>query len=154
MLELSSKQVQFLAEAVARLQRVAVLWDVDLARAQFQATEHAAQAARLRLQSLGFHPPGEFAALFNEARARQAQALIILSSPSVFPLLPRLADLATQFRLPAISMFPQFAANDGLIGYGPDLADLFRRAAGRRLRRPHTQGGKAGRSPDTAPGSL
>ena len=44
--------------------------------------------------------------------------------------LGRLSELARQHRLPAISVFPQFAESGGLIGYGPNLADLYRRAAG------------------------
>ena len=51
------------------------------------------------------------------------------SSPVVFVHLRDLADLALQFRLPAISIFPQFAQAGGLIGYGPNVIDLFRRAA-------------------------
>jgi putative ABC transport system substrate-binding protein len=47
----------------------------------------------------------------------------------VFLHLRRLADLALQHRLPAISLFPQFADVGGLMGYGPNLPDLFRRAA-------------------------
>jgi putative ABC transport system substrate-binding protein len=47
----------------------------------------------------------------------------------VFAHLRDVADLALQFRLPAISIFPQFAEEGGLIGYGPNVVDLFRRAA-------------------------
>ncbi len=52
-----------------------------------------------------------------------------LSAPSVFLSRNRLADLALQSRLPAICVFPQFADAGGLMGYGPDLVDLFRQAA-------------------------
>jgi ABC-type uncharacterized transport system substrate-binding protein len=47
----------------------------------------------------------------------------------VFLHLKPLGDLALQYRLPGISVFPQFANAGGLMGYGPDLTDLFRRAA-------------------------
>jgi putative ABC transport system substrate-binding protein len=43
--------------------------------------------------------------------------------------LKRLADLALQHRLPAVCVFPQFAEAGGLMGYGPNLTDLFRQAA-------------------------
>jgi hypothetical protein len=52
------------------------------------------------------------------------------SSPLIFQNLRRLGALAIERRLPAISVFPRFAAAGGLMGYGPNLADLFRRAAG------------------------
>jgi putative ABC transport system substrate-binding protein len=127
--ELSGKLIQFLTEAVPRRQRVAVLWDAPLAASQFKATEGAARAARLKLQSLPFRQPEDFAASFEAARNQRAQALVLLSAPSVFLNLNRLADLALQYRLPAICVFPQFADAGGLMGYGPDLPDLFRQAA-------------------------
>jgi ABC-type uncharacterized transport system substrate-binding protein len=128
--ELSGKQLQFLAEAMPRLQRVGVVWDAEIASSQFKATESAARALKFRLQSLGFRRPEEFTAVFEAARGQRTQALVLLSSPSVFGNLKRLADLAREYRLPAICVFPQFADAGGLIGYGPDLPDLFRRAAG------------------------
>jgi len=128
--ELSGKLVQFLAEAVPHLQRVAVLWDKELAPTQFDVTARAARSTKLELQPLPFHEPGEFPAVFDAAQAQQAQAMVILSSPAVFPNLGRLAGLAREHRLPAISAFSQFAAAGGLIGYGPNFEDLYRQVAG------------------------
>jgi putative ABC transport system substrate-binding protein len=127
--ELGGKQLQLLSETVPRLQRVAVLWDARVAGSQFKATESAAQRAKVGLQSLALHQPDEFAAALEAARNQQAQAVVLLSSPSVFIHRKRLADLALQHRLPAICIFPQFADAGGLMGYGPNLPDLFRRAA-------------------------
>jgi putative tryptophan/tyrosine transport system substrate-binding protein len=127
--ELSGKQIQFLTEAVPRLQRVAVMWDASVATSQFKATEAVARAARLQLQSLAFRQPDDFAASFEAARNQRVQALALLSAPSVFLNLKRLADLALEHRLPAICVFPQFVEAGGLMGYGPNLPDLFRQAA-------------------------
>src|SRR5262249_20687463 len=127
---LGGKQLQFLSEAVPRLQRVAVLWDAGLASAQFKVTEAAARAVNRELQSLAVRQPDEFATAFATARRQRAQALVLLSSPMVFVNLKRLAELALQSHLPAISVFPQFAETGGLMGYGPNLSDLYRRAAG------------------------
>lgn len=128
--ELSGKLLQFLAEAMPHLQRVAILWDADLARTQLKATEAAARTLKFQLQSLPVRHPGEFAGAFAQARQQRAQAVVIPSSPLIFQNLRRLGALAIEQRLPAISVFPQFAAAGGLMGYGPNLADLFRRAAG------------------------
>ena len=128
--ELSGKLIQILTEAVPRLQRAAVLWDATVAASQLKATEGAARAVSLKLQSLPFRQAEDFAASFEAARNQRAQALVILSAPSVFLNLKRLADLALQYRLPAICVFPQFADAGGLMGYGPNLTDLFRQAAG------------------------
>jgi ABC-type uncharacterized transport system substrate-binding protein len=127
--ELSGKQLQFVADTVPRLQRVAALWDAPLASAQFRALETAARTARFDLQSLAVRQPDEFVAALEAARRQRAQALVVLSSPVVFQHLKRLAELALQYRLPAISIFPQFAETGGLMGYGPNLLDMYRRAA-------------------------
>ena len=128
--ELGGKLIQFLTEVVPRSQRVAVLWDSPLAASQFKATEGAARGVRLKLQSLPFRQPEDFAASFEAARRQRVQGLVLLSAPSVFLNLNRLADLALEYRLPAICVFPQFADAGGLMGYGPNLPDLFRQAAG------------------------
>ena len=128
--ELSGKQLQFLAEAIPRLQRVAVLWDAHVSSTQLKATEAAARTLKFHLQPLPVRRPEDFAGAFEQARQQQAQALVILSSPLMFESMKGLGALAVQHRLPAISVFPQFAAAGGLMGYGPNLSDLFRRAAG------------------------
>jgi putative ABC transport system substrate-binding protein len=127
--ELGGKLIQILTEVVPRLQRVAVLWDASVAASQFKATEGPARALRLKVQSLAFRQSEDFTASFEVARNQRAQALVILSAPSVFLNLKRLADLALQYRLPAICVFPQFVDAGGLMGYGPNLTDLFRQAA-------------------------
>jgi putative ABC transport system substrate-binding protein len=83
---------------------------------------------RVDLLSFPVRPPQEFTAAILAVRQQQAQALILLSSPSVFVQLPRIAELTAQHRLPAISLFPQFADLGGLMGFGPNLPDLYRRA--------------------------
>jgi putative ABC transport system substrate-binding protein len=56
---------------------------------------------------------------------------VVLTSPLVFNSVGRIADAAVKHRLPAINLFvPFFAEAGGLIAYGPDMPDLFRRAAG------------------------
>ena len=128
--ELSGKQIQFLTETRPRLQRVGIVWDSRVAGGQFRATERAANAASLRLQSLPIRGAEDLGGVFQTAHRERVEALVILSSPAVFLNIPRLADLALQSRLPAISVFPEFADAGGLMGYGPTLPDLFRQAAG------------------------
>ena len=127
--ELSAKLVQFLAEVIPGLRRLAVIWDAEVASSQLSAVEGVAHAVKIKTQSLPFHRTDEFRRAFEMAQRAQVQALVVLSSPVVFVHLRDLADLALQFRLPAISIFPQFAEAGGLIGYGPNVVDLFRRAA-------------------------
>lgn len=99
--------------------------------AQFKATEGAARVTGLTTQSLGVTGPEGFDAAFEAARRMRAQGLIILSSLAIGPYRTRLADLALTHRLLAISINPRFAdAEGGLMAYGPDVSDMFRRAAG------------------------
>jgi putative ABC transport system substrate-binding protein len=90
--ELSGKLLQILTEAVPRPQRVAVLWDASLVTSQFKTTEGAARAVRLKLQSLPFRQPEDFAASFEAARNQRAQALVLLSAPSSWPSRSRRSD--------------------------------------------------------------
>jgi len=128
--ELGGKQIQFLREVLPRLQRVGVLWDANLASAPFKATEDAARVTNVTLRSLAFRSPEDFGEAFEAARDEHTQALVVLSSPAVFGNLRRVAGLAHEYRFPAICSFPEFAEAGGLMGYGPNLSDLYRRAAG------------------------
>ena len=49
-----------------------------------------------------------------------------MSSPLIAPNVQILADLALKYRLPAISLFPDFARAGGLLAYGPNITELFR----------------------------
>jgi ABC-type uncharacterized transport system substrate-binding protein len=75
--------------------------------------------------------PADFDGAFGSAGERGAGALIILSSP-IFSATgatgPKLAELALLHRLPAVSLFPDFARAGGLVAYGPNLLDIFRQA--------------------------
>jgi putative tryptophan/tyrosine transport system substrate-binding protein len=64
---------------------------------------------------------------FAAAAAQRADAIIVLGDPLHNVQAPRIVALAAKHHLPAIYFFRQFA-NGGLIVYGPDIADLLRRA--------------------------
>jgi putative tryptophan/tyrosine transport system substrate-binding protein len=127
--ELSGKWLQLLQEVLTRLSRVAVLGDPTINTPQFTATEAAAQGLAIPLQSLKVHRADDFEQAFEVATREGAGALLLLSSPLVTREGGRLADLAAQHRLPAISPFPSFAAAGGLMAYGPSVADMGRRCA-------------------------
>ena len=66
---------------------------------------------------------------FASAAAQHADAMMFLAIILPLSKAPRVTALAANHHLPAIYLFRQFA-NGGLIVYGPDIADLFRRAGG------------------------
>jgi len=63
----------------------------------------------------------------NSTRTRHVEAGILLSSPLVFVASKQIGELALAKRLPLISLFAEFPKSGGLIAYGPDTAEMFRR---------------------------
>lgn len=123
--EFSAKWLELLIEAVPGLSRLAVLWDPGTG--SFQLDEVAAQAKSrgLALQVLKVNAPGELDAAIVSAGNAKADGLLILSSP-LFGTNPKaVADLTLKYRLPAITMYPEFAKVGGLMAYGTSLIDLF-----------------------------
>jgi len=127
--EMSGKQLQFLQEVKASLARVAVLGDPRVNDLQFRSTNVAARGAGLVIQSLRVKNSSEIQHAIAEAARQRADALVALTSPLVAYSLRLIADAALKHRLLAICSFvPDFAEAGGLLAYGPDFPDLFRRA--------------------------
>ena len=128
--EMSGKQLQFLLEAKPRLSRVAVLGDRRVADLQFKAIEAAARVARLTLQILAITNSDEIERVVAEAARQRAGGLIVLTSPLIFGAQPRIAEQALKQNIATICPFvPSFVEVGGLLAYGPDFPDLYRRAA-------------------------
>jgi putative tryptophan/tyrosine transport system substrate-binding protein len=126
--DFAAKCLQILAEAVPRISRVGVLWDPSTGGYQRAAAEPT--AARMGV-ALELRPTSTLADVESAVRALAAGgagALLILSSPLFGTNTDAIAALANAARLPAIMPFPDFARYGGLVAYGPDLQDLFRRA--------------------------
>jgi putative ABC transport system substrate-binding protein len=130
--EIRTKQLQLLREVLPSLSRVAILADpTNPSHALLlRDTEVAARSLRIRLQIVEARAPGEFAAAFSAATKAHAGALVVLGGPLHFVHRVRLAQLAVQSRLPAVYGAAEFATAGGLMSYGVDLRDMFRRAAG------------------------
>ncbi|MBI4490265.1 MAG: ABC transporter substrate-binding protein [Deltaproteobacteria bacterium] len=129
--ELAGKRLELLKETVPRLTRVAVLWNpgqrVDTRN--FKEMGAASKALGLRLQSLEARRSEDFEGAFKTATSQRAQALITLRNPLIVGQRKQIAELAAKSRLPAIYDDRQFVEVGGLMSYGANLEDLFRRAA-------------------------
>src|SRR5215467_13374223 len=79
--ELSAKQVQFLIEAIPRLQRLAIVWDAEVANAQFEAAQRVAHSAKIKTESVAFRSTDDLHRAFETAHRAQVQPMIVLSSP-------------------------------------------------------------------------
>ena len=129
--EVSGKRLELLKEMVPKLPRVAVLWNPQSASATLNWKENQQPARQLgiELHSLEVRSPSELDKAFEAATNVRAGALAILPDPVISTNLERIVDFAAKSRLPSIYQSSEFADAGGLVTYGPDRADLFRRAA-------------------------
>ena len=123
--ELASKRLELLKEAAGRASEVGFLWNPDHADNE----ERAAQALGVRLHRLGVRGAGDFDAAFEAARQARADALYVVSSRHTVLNIDRIVGFAKQARLPLAGGWGAWAKAGGLLSYGPDTADMARRAA-------------------------
>ncbi|HVO94953.1 MAG TPA: ABC transporter substrate-binding protein, partial [Terriglobales bacterium] len=130
--ELSAKRVELLTELLPKISRVGVLWDADGPgpRIAFKNYEAAAQAFNLDLRSLGVRgPKPDLEKAFEGAKAARAEALIVVINPLISQHANDIFKLAVKNRLASMTEEGQFVDAGGLISYGANLAELYRRAA-------------------------
>ena len=125
--ELSGKQLGLLKEIVPRLSRIAIIGVPGLNAPQFAATEAAARAVGVEAEILEVRVPDDFEGVLETARTRHVEAGVLLSSPLVFTSSKLVGEIAVAKRLPLISLFGEFPKNGGLIAYGPNVSEMFRR---------------------------
>jgi putative ABC transport system substrate-binding protein len=132
--ELVGKCLELLAQAVPGVSRVAVLWqpgaqgertDKDM----LKGADVAARALGMRLQFVEARGPTEFDRAFSDMTRARADALTVLGSAMFNNERRRLVDLAAKNRLPAVYSGRASVDAGGLMSYGPNIADLWRRAA-------------------------
>ena len=129
--EISGKRLELLKEIVPKLSRVAVLGtSTDPANAQLlKEVELAAGALGVKLQYLDVLDPKDIETAFRAASKGRAEAVLALASPVLISQRAQLADLAVKSRLPAIYYSTEYVEAGGLMTYGVNLNDLYRRAA-------------------------
>ena len=130
--ELSGKRLELLTETILKPSRVAVLYDPgDPAKiAEFKEIQVAARALGVQIQSLEVRSPQEFESAFKSATIWKANALMVLLTVITGgPNHKQIAELATKNRLPTMFTESERIETGGLMSYGPNYADSFRRAA-------------------------
>ena len=85
------------------------------------------RAVGVEAEILEVRVPDDLHGAMEAARARHVEAGILLSSPLVFTSSKLIGELALAERLPLISLFDEFPKNGGLIAYGPNVSEMFRR---------------------------
>src|SRR5216683_1902662 len=132
--ELVGKRLEQLKQAVPGVSRVAVLWQPGSVgertdKEMLKEAEVAALALGVRPQFVEARGPADFDRAFSDMTKARAGALTVWSTPMFFNERIRLVDLAAKNRLPAVYQWSEIVDAGGFMSYGPDLADLFRRAA-------------------------
>lgn len=123
--EFSGKWLEILTEILPRMRRVGLLWDPATGPVQLDSVTAAVAARGLAPELFKVESPSLLDQTLAAAGAAKVEAIIMLSSPVFGTLAQKVADLALRYRLPAITMFPEFAELGGLVAYGVDQRDLF-----------------------------
>jgi putative tryptophan/tyrosine transport system substrate-binding protein len=130
--ELSAKRLQLLKETIPQLTRVAVLWNPDMpwhpkAIADLKA---AAPALSLELSFVSARRPDEFSPAFSEISRTRAQGLYLMDDAIFSARRTTLLNLVSKARLPTSYSERPFVVEGGLMSYGTNIRDMWRRSAG------------------------
>ena len=130
--DLVAKQLELLRETVPGISRVAALWDGGAEKAlepSFKSLQIASRALGVQPHLVAVRGADDLVRAFRAAADTRAGALILLPSPAFFGDRVRMANLAAEHRLPAISPFVEFAEAGGLMAYGPNVTKMWGNAA-------------------------
>jgi putative ABC transport system substrate-binding protein len=129
-IELTTKRLQLMQEALPGMQTVTVLWD-EISADQWRAAESAAASLGTRVSGIQMRAqPYDYDGALPQAGQDRRGGLMVLASP-VFgiPDRKRLPDFALRRRLPSMFVTRDYVATGGLMSYGPSFAAMGRRAA-------------------------
>lgn len=130
--ELSAKRLELLKEAVPGIHSVAVLWNADDLgmTLRYRAAEVQAQKLGLIIVPLGVRAPDDFETAFSEMTKTPPDAILMVTDILTNLNRKRVIDFAAAHRLPSIFEYDFLAHDGGLMAYGPDLDEIYDRAAG------------------------
>jgi putative ABC transport system substrate-binding protein len=129
--ELNSKRLEVLKDAIPKLARVGIVV-ANARRSELQLKEirPAATALKLKLEEIESQPNAKaLETAFQIANEKHVDAITMITSRQFFAERKRIVDLASKYRLPAIYFQKEFVDEGGLMSYGVDTVDLYRRAA-------------------------
>jgi putative tryptophan/tyrosine transport system substrate-binding protein len=127
--ELNSKRLEVLKDAVPKLARVGLLRGSATAL-QLKEIRPAALALKLKLEEIETqYDPKSLENAFKTAKQKQVGAIMTTTTLPFFAERKRIVELAGKYRLPAIYFQMEFVDEGGLMSYGADFDDLFRRTA-------------------------
>jgi putative tryptophan/tyrosine transport system substrate-binding protein len=128
---LSTKRLGILKEVVPGLSHGAVLWNAANPALAFawKESEQAADTLGIKLQSAEIRSPDDIDAAFAAVTQAHADALIVLQDALTLQVRQRIIDFAAQQRLPGMFVGREWVVSGGLMSYGENLAEMYRRGA-------------------------
>jgi putative ABC transport system substrate-binding protein len=129
--EMAAKRLELLKEIVPKLSSVAVIWNPKgtTSRLSWSELQLPARELGVQLKSLEVRSASDLAGALEDAHGARVGALAVMPDPLFAANLKRIADLAVNNGLPSIFHLREFTDVGGLVAYGPDRSDMFRRAA-------------------------
>jgi putative tryptophan/tyrosine transport system substrate-binding protein len=128
--ELGVKRLELLTQAVPHVKRFAVLMNPEnaLVRAMLQAIETAAASLAVEVQEVAVSAPTEFDDVLASLAGGRIEAVVLVDDGMLIANAGTLGKVISNLRLPSVG-FTEFAKGGGLIGYGVNFPEMFRRAA-------------------------
>jgi putative ABC transport system substrate-binding protein len=129
--QLSAKRMEILKESVPKAALVAVLWNENDQgmTLRFREIEKAARALHLEVQPFALRGPGDFPVAFSAMSRRRPDALFLVADGLTITNRKQVIDFASAHRIPAMYEASFIVRGGGLMSYGPDQDEGFRRAA-------------------------
>ena len=129
--ELAGKRLELLKETIPNLSRVAVLWNPrnSASAEQWKESQRPSRELDLQLHSMEVSSVDQFERAFKESIKARSAAVVVTQETLVTSNIKRVIDLAAKNRLPAIYTRGDFIGTGGLMSYGPDRNEPYRRAA-------------------------
>jgi len=124
---LCGKWLQQISDLVPNVSKVAALWDATTGTYQLDAMKAAAKARSIDLVVMEFRNNDGLETALKSGLAQDPQAVIQLGSPLTRQAGARTAEILSARRIPGTSQFRTFPDGGGLMSYGPDLIQLYRR---------------------------
>jgi len=130
--DVAGKRLELLKELLPQFARVAVLWNAanPYSANVFKEMQVAGRALGVQVQSLGVRNPEDLDSAFEAARRQHPDALVSVEDPFTNSYRKRITDFAIAAHLPSLYGIREDVGAGGLVSYGANLADLYRRAAG------------------------
>jgi putative ABC transport system substrate-binding protein len=129
--ELSAKRLEILKEAVPKASRIAVLWNANnlSMTLRYREIERAARILHVAVQPLGVREPDDFDAAFSAMTRDRPDGLFLVTDALTTLNRKRILEFAAAHRIPAMYEFAFLVRDGGLMSYGADSDDIYRRAA-------------------------